>query len=94
MILRAITYLRFGSSRNMFEPDSDWRMPTMRWELPTTKFRFNLGERELIPAESFWDSNGNEIYDRGNNGLLESFIDLDGDNRWDAGQTYNHYNCE
>ena len=94
LILRAITYLRFGSSRNMFEPDSDWRMPTMRWELPTTKFRFNLGERELIPAEPFWDSNGNGIYDRGNNGLLESFIDLDGDNRWDAGQTYNHYNCE
>ena len=59
LILRALTYLRFGSSRNMFEPDSDWRMPTMRWELPTTKFRFNLGEREL-----------------------------------DAGQTYNHYNCE
>ena len=94
LILRAITYLRFGSSRNMFEPDSDWRMPTMRWELPTTKFRFNLGERELIPAEPFWDSNGNGIYDRGNNGLLESFIDLDGDNRWDTGQTYNHYNCE
>jgi len=94
LILRAVTYLRFGSSRNMFEPDSDWRMPTMRWELPTTKFRFNLGERELIPAEPFWDSNGNGIYDRGNNGLLESFIDLDGDNRWDAGQTYNHYNCE
>ena len=59
LILRALTYLRFGSSRNMFEPDSDWRIPTMRWELPTTKFRFNLGEREL-----------------------------------DAGQTYNHYNCE
>ena len=94
LILRALTYLRFGSSRNMFEPDSDWRMPTMRWELPTTKFRFNLGERNLNPAEPFWDSNGNGIYDRGNNGLLESFTDLDGDNRWDAGQSYNHYNCE
>ncbi len=94
LILRALTYLRFGSSRNMFEPDSDWRMPTMRWELPTTKFRFNLGERDLIPAEPFWDANGNGIYDTGNNGLPESFIDLDGDNRWDAGQTYNHYNCE
>ncbi|MDC0555235.1 ABC transporter permease [Euryarchaeota archaeon] len=94
LILRALTYLRFGSSRNMFEPDSDWRMPTMRWELPTTKFRFNLGERNLNSAEPFWDSNGNGIYDRGNNGLLESFTDLDGDNRWDAGQSYNHYNCE
>jgi branched-subunit amino acid ABC-type transport system permease component len=94
LILRALTYLRFGSSRNMFEPDSDWRMPTMRWELPTTKFRFNLGDRNLNSAEPFWDSNGNGIYDRGNNGLLESFTDLDGDNRWDAGQSYNHYNCE
>lgn len=94
LILRALTYLRFGSSRNMFEPDSDWRMPTMRWELPTTKFRFNLGERNLTPAEPFWDSNGNGIYDAGNNGLPESFIDLDGDNRWDAAQSYNHYNCE
>ena len=94
LILRALTYLRFGSSRNMFEPDSDWRMPTMRWELPTTKFRFNLGDRNLNSAEPFWDSNGNGVYDRGNNGLLESFTDLDGDNRWDAGQSYNHYNCE
>ena len=94
LILRALTYLRFGSSRNMFEPDSDWRMPTMRWELPTTKFRFNLGERNLTPAEPFWDSNGNGIYDAGNNGLPESFTDLDGDNRWDAAQSYNHYNCE
>jgi hypothetical protein len=66
----------------------------MRWELPTTKFRFNLGDRNLNSAEPFWDSNGNGIYDRGNNGLLESFTDLDGDNRWDAGQSYNHYNCE
>ena len=53
LILRALTYLRFGSSRNMFEPDSDWRMPTMRWELPTTKFRFNLGERNLDEGQSY-----------------------------------------
>lgn len=96
LILRAITYLRFGASRNMFEPDSDWRMPTMRWELPTTKFRFNFGDRAqgLAPAEPFWDANGNGVYDRGNNGLLESFIDLDGDGKWDRAQTYSHYNCE
>ena len=96
LILRALTYLRFGASRNMFEPDSDWRMPTMRWELPTTKFRFNFGDRMqgLAPAEPFWDANGNGIYDRGTNGLFESFIDLDGDNRYDNAQVYNHYNCE
>ncbi|RZD34904.1 MAG: hypothetical protein CXT72_05300, partial [Methanobacteriota archaeon] len=90
LILRAMTYLRFGASRNMFEPDSDWRMPTMRWELPTTKFRFNFGDRTqgLAPAEPFWDANGNGVYDRGTNGLFESFIDLDGDNRYDNVQVY------
>jgi hypothetical protein len=45
LILRALTYLRFGASRNMFEPDADWRVSTLRWKLPTTKFRFNLGDR-------------------------------------------------
>ena len=96
LILRALTYLRFGAGRNMFEPDSDWRMPTMRWELPTTKFRFNLGDRTqgLGPAEPFWDANGNGIYDIGTNGLFESFIDLDGDNRYDKVTIYNNYNCE
>ena len=47
LILRALTYLRFGASRNMFEPEGDWRMPNLRWEFPTTKLRFNLGERTL-----------------------------------------------
>tara|TARA_B110000008_G_scaffold12087_1_gene11622 strand:+ start:220 stop:3996 length:3777 start_codon:yes stop_codon:yes gene_type:complete len=96
LILRALTYLRFGSSRNMFEPDSDWRMPTMRWELPTTKFRFNLGDRTqgINSAEPFWDANGNGVYDRGTNGLFESFTDLDGDGRYDFARTYNNYNCE
>ena len=45
LILRALTYLRFGAGRNMFEPEGDWRMPNLRWEIPTTKMRFNLGER-------------------------------------------------
>ena len=53
LILRALTYLRFGSSRNMFEPDADWRMPTMRWELPTTKFRFNFGDRTLNEGQTY-----------------------------------------
>ena len=96
LILRALTYLRFGSGRNMFEPDTDWRMPTMRWELPTTKFRFNLGDRTqgINSAEPFWDANGNGVYDRGTNGLFESFTDLDGDGRYDFTRTYNNYNCE
>ena len=53
LILRALTYLRFGASRNMFEPDADWRMSSMRWELPTTKFRFNLGQRNLEPGQTY-----------------------------------------
>ena len=53
LILRALTYLRFGASRNMFEPDADWRMPTMRWEIPTSKFRFNLGQRNLESGQTY-----------------------------------------
>jgi len=53
LILRALTYLRFGSSRKMFVPDADWRMPTMRWELPTTKFRFNFGDRTLNEGQTY-----------------------------------------
>ncbi len=47
LILRALTYLRFGAGINIFEPDRDWRIPSLRWNLPTTKFRFNLGTKEL-----------------------------------------------
>lgn len=53
LILRALTYLRFGASRNMFEPDADWRMSTMRWEIPTSKFRFNLGQRKLESGQTY-----------------------------------------
>ena len=35
LILRALTYLRFGSSRNMFEPDSDWPVSYTHLTLPT-----------------------------------------------------------
>tara|TARA_Y100001980_G_scaffold45346_1_gene25683 strand:+ start:664 stop:4404 length:3741 start_codon:yes stop_codon:yes gene_type:complete len=53
LILRALTYLRFGSSRNMFEPEGDWRMPSLRWEIPTTKLRLNLGERTLEDGRTY-----------------------------------------
>ena len=53
LILRAVTYMRFGSGRNMFEPEGDWRMPNLRWELPTTKFRFNLGDRSLDEGRTY-----------------------------------------
>ncbi|PDH23357.1 MAG: hypothetical protein CND66_00375 [Marine Group II euryarchaeote MED-G37] len=53
LILRALTYMRFGAGRNMFEPEGDWRMPNLRWELPTTKMRFNLGERNLEEGRTY-----------------------------------------
>ena len=53
LILRALTYLRFGSSRNMFEPEGDWRMPSLRWEIPTTKLRLNLGDRTLEDGRTY-----------------------------------------
>jgi len=90
LILRALTYLRFGAGRRMFEPEGDWRMPNLRWEIPTTKLRFNLGDTSLRPAEPLYgDSNGDGIWQEG-----EYFTDLDGDGRYDAAQTYSHFNCE
>ncbi len=47
LALRAITYLRFGAGKKMFEPDADWRVPTLRWDIPTQKLRLNLGVRDL-----------------------------------------------
>ena len=38
----------------------------------------------LSTGEPFWDSNGNGIYDKGTNGLFESFTDLDGDGKYDG----------
>ena len=53
LVIRAIVYLRFTAARNMFEPDSDWRMPTLRWEIPTTKLKLNLGDRSLQEGQTY-----------------------------------------
>ena len=63
LILRALTYMRFGAGRNMFEPEGDWRMPNLRWELPTTKMRFNLGERNLEEGRTYTQWNCEETID-------------------------------
>ena len=63
LILRALTYMRFGAGRNMFEPEGDWRMPNLRWELPTTKMRFNLGERNLDEGRTYTQWNCEETID-------------------------------
>ena len=53
LILRALTYLRFGAGRQLFEPEGDWRLPSLSWEIPTTKMRFNLGDRSLVEGRSY-----------------------------------------
>ena len=53
LILRAITYLRFGAGRQLFEPEGDWRLPSLSWEIPTTKMRFNLGDRSLAEGRTY-----------------------------------------
>ena len=53
LVLRAITYLRFGAGKKMFEPDADWRVPSLRWDIPTQKLRLNLGVRDLEEGETY-----------------------------------------
>ena len=53
LALRAITYLRFGAGKKMFEPDADWRVPTLRWDIPTQKLRLNLGVRDLEDGDTY-----------------------------------------
>jgi|TARA_B110000914_G_scaffold226380_1_gene250949 neutral amino acid transport system permease protein len=53
LILRAIIYLRFGASNRRALPDLDWGLSSLRWELPTTKFRFNIGQRSLTEGKTY-----------------------------------------
>jgi len=110
LILRAIVYLRFGAGKKMFEPDADWRFPNLRWDIPTSKFSTNIGERELRVSE---DANGNGVFDteiytqaQADAGEipLGSVVgdiipgtgeDLDGDGRFDSNpESYTHGTCE
>ena len=67
LILRAITYLRFGSDSKIFSPGADWRRPDLRWNIPTTKLRLNLGVRELAekPSGEFNEETGEPIMEPG-----------------------------
>ena len=89
LILRSIYYMRFGASKIVFSADADLRATGNRWEIPTTKLRLNLGDNSLRTAEPFEDANGDGIWQD-----TESFTDIDGDGRYDAAQTYRHFNCE
>ena len=47
LILRGIYFMRFGPSKITFRPDSDFQHISNKWVIPTTKFRFNIGDRSL-----------------------------------------------
>ena len=110
LILRALFFLRFGSSRNVFQPDADIRISNMVWTIPTQKLKLNLGNRDLRASE---DANGNGVFD------VETYTqadadagtipvgssigdvipgtgeDTDGDGRFDSNpEKYTHGNCE
>ena len=75
LALRAITYLRFGAGKKMFEPDADWRVPTLRWDIPTQKLRLNLGVRDLEEGETYTHgATIGECTDVNGDGVLEAQV--------------------
>jgi len=78
LILRALVYLRFGAGKKMFEPDADWRVPSLRWDIPTTKLRFYLGDRSIDEGSTYTlnscDAEGGErIVVEGSKPLFETY---------------------
>ena len=78
LILRALVYLRFGAGKKMFEPDADWRVPALRWDIPTTKLRFYLGDRSIDEGSTYTlnscDAEGGErIVVEGSKPLFETY---------------------
>ena len=78
LILRALVYLRFGAGKKMFEPDADWRLPSLRWDIPTTKLRFYLGDRSIDEGSTYTlnscDAEGGErIVVEGSKPLFETY---------------------
>lgn len=53
LILRGIYFMRFGPSKITFRPDSDFQHISNKWVIPTTKFRFNIGDRSLGEGASY-----------------------------------------
>mgnify|MGYP001179856944 FL=1 len=53
LVLRALTYLRFGGSTQRFVPDADWMRGSQAFEFPTILTRFNLGNRQLEPDQVY-----------------------------------------
>ncbi|HJM22860.1 MAG: ABC transporter permease [Candidatus Thalassarchaeum sp.] len=75
LALRAITYLRFGAGKKMFEPDADWRVPSLRWDIPTQKLRLNLGVRDLENGDTYTHGpTVGECTDIDGDGVLEAQV--------------------
>ena len=53
LILRSLYFLRFSSAKIRFSPDADFSSTVNKWELPTTKIRLNLGERDLAEGRTY-----------------------------------------
>ena len=76
LILRAIVYLRFGAGKKMFEPDADWRFPSLRWEIPTAKLRMYMGDRSIEEGQTYTLNsceNGQRITTEGEKPLFEVY---------------------
>ena len=52
LILRSMTYLRFGAGRKLFEPEGDWRLPTVKGD-PHHKDEIQLGDRSLAEGRTY-----------------------------------------
>ena len=57
LILRSIYFMRFSSAKISFRPDADFQHISNRWEIPTTKFRLNLGDRSISEGRSYTEFN-------------------------------------
>ena len=57
LILRSIYFMRFSSSKLLFRPDADFQHISNRWDIPTRKFRLNLGDRSISEGRTYTEFN-------------------------------------
>lgn len=53
MILRAALYMRYSARTFRFVPDRDWKLATSKFDIPTERLQFHLGERIETPIMEF-----------------------------------------
>ena len=83
LMLRAIYFMRFSSSKVMFHPDADFQHIANRWEFPTKKIRFNIGDRSLDEGRTYNQFNceqstdpetGNLLFDETGEPMMERIV--------------------